>query len=102
MLEQGMAWVNASVQGRPLRLLVDLGGFDTVALVPEELKEIPLTWTGRERTTFSAMGETAKAREYELKEFELGGVRFPEIRGFEDLLRNPGRRGAPATWASGF
>jgi hypothetical protein len=90
-LEQGMAWVNASVQGRPLRLLVDLGGFDTVALVPEELKELPVSWTGRERATFSAMGESATAREYELKDFELGGVRFTELRGFEDLLHKKPR-----------
>jgi len=90
-LEQGMAWVNASAYGRPLRLLLDLGGFDAVALVPEALKEIPAGWSGRERETFSAMGEKARAREFILGEFELGGIRFAEVRGFEDLLQGKNR-----------
>jgi hypothetical protein len=86
-----MAWVTARASGRPLRLLVDLGGFDAVALVPDELKELPVTWTGRERTTISAMGKTATAREYSLADFELGGVQFPDVRGYEDLLHGPAR-----------
>src|SRR5688572_27399707 len=90
-LEKGMAWVNASAQGKPLRLLLDLGGFDAVALVPEELKELDVRWTGRERQTFSAMGQTARAREYSLTGFEVGGIKFPEVRGYEDKLHGKHR-----------
>jgi len=90
-LEKGMAWVNASAQGKPLRLLVDLGGFDAVALTPEELKGLEPAWTGREKVTFSAMGQAAKAREFELADFEVGGIKFPKVRGYEDLLHGKNR-----------
>ena len=93
-----MAWLHASAQGRPLRLLLDLGGFDAVALVPEELNGLSVSWTGRERETFSAMGDKARAREYALGDFELGGIHFPEVRGFEDLLHGKNR----ATPRSGY
>ncbi len=91
VLEDGMAWVDAKVGGRTVRLLLDLGGFDSVALAPEAIKDLPVTWTGRTRTTFSAMGEKAQAREYLLSGFDLGGIVFPEVRGFEDLLQGPQR-----------
>ena len=90
-LEGGMPWVDATIDGRTVRLLLDLGGFDAVALIPRELDEIQVTWTGRSRTTFSAMGESARAREYLLKDFRLGGIVFPEVRGFEDLLHGKQR-----------
>jgi hypothetical protein len=51
------------------------------------MKNLPVKWTGRSRTIFSAMGESERAREYVLPEFELGGIVFPEVRGFEDLLQ---------------
>jgi predicted aspartyl protease len=90
-LEGGMPWVDAEIDGRTVRLLLDLGGFDSVALIPRELEEIQVTWTGRSRTTFSAMGESARAREYMLKDFRLGGIVFPEVRGYEDLLHGKQR-----------
>lgn len=90
-LDGGMPWIEASVGGRPVRLLLDLGGFDAVALAPEELSRMEVTWTGQSITTITAMGETAKAREYVLRDFELGGIVFPEIRGYEDLLQGSPR-----------
>jgi len=95
-LEGGMPWVEAKIGGRPVRLLLDLGGFDAVALIPDELKEIQVTWTGKSRTTFSAMGEAATAREYVLPEVELGGILFPEVKGYEDLLHGKNRAVARA------
>src|SRR5688572_10749238 len=47
ILEDGLPWVDAKVGGRPVRLLLDLGGFDAVALIPEELTGLSVTWTGR-------------------------------------------------------
>ena len=90
-LEGGMPWVDAKIGGRPVRLLLDLGGFDAVALIPDELKEIQVTWTGKSKTTFSAMGEAARAREYVLPEVELGGILFPDVKGYEDLLHGKNR-----------
>ena len=90
-LDRGMAWVDVTIEGRPLRLLLDLGGFDTVALTPESLEGMSVTWTGRTRTTFSAMGDVARAREYVLPAMELGGVVFRELRGTEDLLKGEKR-----------
>jgi predicted aspartyl protease len=87
VLDQNMAWVDARVGGRPMRLLLDTGGFDAVSLVPGAMNDLPVTWTGRTRTIFSAMGESERAREYVLPEFELGGIVFPEVKGFEDLLQ---------------
>lgn len=91
VLDRGMAWVDVTIAGRPLRLLLDLGGFDTVALTPESLEGMSVTWTGRTRTTFSAMGDVAKAREYVLPAVEMGGVVFRELRGTEDLLKGEKR-----------
>ena len=86
VLEGGMAWVDARIGGKPVRLLLDTGGFDAVALTPEVLAGLDVTWTGRSKSTYSAMGETARAREYALPEFELGGVVFRDAKGYEDLL----------------
>jgi predicted aspartyl protease len=86
-----MPWVDAKIGGRPVRLLLDLGGFDAVALIPEELKELQVAWTGRSRTTFSAMGDAAQAREYVLPEVEIGGIVFTDVKGFEDLLHGKNR-----------
>jgi predicted aspartyl protease len=90
-LEGGMPWVDATIGGRPVRLLLDLGGFDAVALIPDELKKIEVTWTGESRITFS-LGESAKAREYVLPEVELGGVVFSDVTGHEDLLHDKNRK----------
>ncbi|HTF57903.1 MAG TPA: hypothetical protein VK661_11790 [Planctomycetota bacterium] len=91
VLDRGMAWIDVIIAGRAFRLLLDLGGFDTVALTPESLQGMAVTWTGRTRTTLSAMGDVAKAREYVLPAMELGGVVFRELRGTEDLLKGEKR-----------
>ncbi|HEY3226125.1 MAG TPA: hypothetical protein VGK61_03895 [Planctomycetota bacterium] len=91
VLDRGMAWVDVNIAGRSFRLLLDLGGFDTVALSPEALAGLAVSWTGRTRTTFSAMGDLARAREYILPALELGGVVFHELRGTEDLLQGEKR-----------
>lgn len=91
VLDRGMAWIDVAIAGRSFRLLLDLGGFDTVALSPESLEGMEVSWTGRTRTTFSAMGDVARAREYVLPPMELGGVVFRDLRGTEDLLRGEKR-----------
>ena len=91
VLDQGMAWVDARIGGRPTRLLLDLGGFDAVSLVPEALKDIPVTWTGRTLTTYSTTGEGVRSREYIVREVEVGGVVFRDLRGHEDLLQGKQR-----------
>ncbi|HKS15993.1 MAG TPA: hypothetical protein VJU16_01705 [Planctomycetota bacterium] len=91
ILERGLPWVDVRIGERTLRLLVDLGGFDTVALSPASLEGMHVTWTGRTRTTYSAMGRMASAREYELPSMVLGGVVFNAVRGTEDVLQGEER-----------
>lgn len=91
VLEDGLPWVRASIQGQPVQLLLDLGGFDAVALTSESLSELEVNWTGRSKFTFSAMGESARAKEYVVRDFVLAGIRFPEVRGYEDLLHGKHR-----------
>jgi hypothetical protein len=82
-LDDHLPVVRAVVDGRPVELLLDLGGFDTVALRPEVLEELPVSFVGGTRRWRDARGKLHRSRAYRLGVVEIGGLRLNSVIGHE-------------------
>ncbi|MBI2930544.1 MAG: hypothetical protein HYY16_02740 [Planctomycetes bacterium] len=77
--------VELEVGTRRVPVVLDLGGFDTVALRPDLVKEVGATYTGASKTQGRAFGGVVRSREYELPEVRLGSLVLKKVRGYEAL-----------------
>jgi hypothetical protein len=80
---EGGPVVDVRIQGKVIPLLLDLGGFDTIALSPEALKDLQVVWTGKTRIVNDALGNTFQSREYRLPDVTVGPWTWSELTGNE-------------------
>lgn len=74
--------VDASVGDEPVRLIVDLGGHDTVTLKEETLDRLPaVTRTWRRNASLNAAGKMTFDNEIIVPELRLGDVLVTEVHG---------------------
>ena len=91
-LSQDYATVHVTIEGKQIPLLLDLGGFSTIALSDSVLSTLSVKFAGT-RSYDDAYGNSHKVRNYVVPSAELGTLRLENIEGTEqhtDLAR-PGR-----------
>lgn len=80
---QGGPVVDVRIGEKTLPLLLDLGGFDTIALSPEALENLQVAWTGKTRIVQDALGNAFRSREYRLPDVTLGPWTWSDLTGNE-------------------
>jgi hypothetical protein len=88
-LEENLPVVEVSVAGKVLPVLLDLGGFDSLALRPEALAGLGAQFTGKKRRWVDNRGRRFRSREYVLPEVVIGDLRLGNVRGYEDRGEAP-------------
>jgi hypothetical protein len=74
--------IDTQICGEPVRLLVDLGGHDTVTLKPETIERIPaIQPTGRRHSSFNAAGKRTSNEEIVIPSLRLGSMSVTGIDG---------------------
>jgi len=82
-IEGNLPVVQAAVGGRSVSLLLDLGGFDTVALRAGVLDDLDVTYSGATRRWSDAGGAIHRSRAYRLPVVELGALRLEDVPGHD-------------------
>jgi hypothetical protein len=93
ILNLDMPIVELHTQGRTLRLIVDLGGADALAITESALAQLDVKWTGGSKRVFDAFGKSSRAREFVLADARLGELDLHNVRGYiipEERLRQNG------------
>jgi len=80
---QGGPVVEVRIGEKTIPLLLDLGGFDTIALSPEALENVQVAWTGKTRIVQDALGNAFRSREYRLPEVAVGPWTWSDLVGNE-------------------
>lgn len=76
--------VDAEICGRPVRLIVDTGGHDTITLLPRAAADLPcVSGRGGRSVTLSAAGDWAINRGFTAEEVRLGPLIFTQVEGHE-------------------
>jgi hypothetical protein len=92
-LERDMPIVELHSQGRTLRLIVDLGGADALAITESALAHLDVRWTGGSKHVSDAFGKSTRSREFVLEDARLGELGLHGVRGYvipESRLRQNG------------
>jgi hypothetical protein len=92
-IERDMPIVELHTQDRALRLIVDLGGADALAITESALAQLDVKWTGGSKRVFDAFGKSSRAREFVLADARLGELDLHNVRGYiipEERLRQNG------------
>jgi hypothetical protein len=81
-LERDMPIVELHAQDRKLRLIVDLGGADALALTEPSLASLNVGWTGGSKHVSDAFGRSTRSREFVLERARLGDLDLHGVRGY--------------------
>lgn len=90
---QGNAVTTARIGDETVDLVVDTGGLGGVAISPEDLGRLKITFTGESIERTDAAGDIFKSRAFVVPELILGGHRFLNVNGFERIGSSSGFAG---------
>lgn len=82
-LQEGRPFVHARINGIPLSLLLDLGGYETVALTKSDTEMVAASKVESTRTFRSSDGNMHSAIGLRLDSLELDAVNFGAVTGSE-------------------
>ena len=82
-VEGGMSYADALVDGKSLRLMIDLGSGEAVSLFEGRLENTGARPTGRSRKIQNAFGQVFDAREFVVSELKLGDWQALDVPGSE-------------------
>lgn len=104
-LLHNMPVVDLHTQRRTLRLIVDLGGTDALALTKSTLRDLNVRWTGGNTWVADAFGTLHRSREFILPDASLGGLDLHGVHGYEvhdGRVLLPGPPGDPPLQLDGY
>jgi len=81
-LSEDYPFVTVNVQGHDIPLLLDLGGFSTIAFGDSILSTLKVEYTGS-RSFSDAYGTSFKVRNYVIPSAEIGGLKLKNIEATE-------------------
>ena len=85
-LRSGMPTATVSIAGEPLRLFVDLAGYNAVALTEAELQRVPVRFLAEPIRSTNAAGEIYESRRFVAPDVWLGGVALGDLEGSEFIF----------------
>ena len=86
---------SARIGDENIDVVVDTGGLGGMAISPEDLERLSVTFTGESIERTDAAGDTFESRAFIVPELFLGGHRFEEVEGFERIGSSGGFAGGP-------
>ena len=86
---------SARVGDEHVDVVVDTGGLGGIAISPEDLERLTVTFTGKSIERTDAAGDTFESRAFIVPELFLGDHRFEEVEGFERIGSSGGFAGGP-------
>ena len=86
---------SARIGDEHIDVVVDTGGLGGIAISPEDLQRLTVTFTGRSIERTDAAGDTFESRAFIVPELLLGGHKFEAVEGFERIGSSGGFAGGP-------
>lgn len=85
-IRSGIPTVSVSVAGRPLYLMVDLGGHQGISLTAPELEQVTVRYLPTTSKSQNAKGEKLEARRFVAPNVVLGNLALGDIEGGESIF----------------
>ena len=82
-LHGGMPTVSIGIAGKTLKLFVDSAGYNAIALTSDELRDVPVKYSGESTRSTNASGEIYESRRFVAPDVVLGGVAIGDLDGGE-------------------
>ncbi len=82
-LHGGMPTVSVGIAGKTLKLFVDSAGYNAIALTSDELRDVPVKYSGESTRSTNASGEIYESRRFVAPDVVLGGVAIGDLDGGE-------------------
>lgn len=100
-LDSNLPVVRATVSGKPVSLILDLGGFSALALTKEALRTAPVKFSGMSQSWRNAMGQVFTTRLFTAPDLDAGELKIGTVNGIE-LASQPGANGMKQDGYIGF
>ena len=82
-LKDGLPTTEVRIAGRPVKLFLDLGGFQAITLTSEQLETASVRFVDRFEEYRNAYGGAFKARSFVARDVNVGGASLGDIEGGE-------------------
>lgn len=86
VLRNGLPTATVEVSGKALSLFLDLGGYNAIALTPQELSRVPVTFLEGTVRSIQASGAIYESRRFVAEEVSLGGTSVGALEGSEFIF----------------
>jgi hypothetical protein len=88
--QSGLPTLRATVSGKPVTLILDLGGYKGIALTPGALSKLDVTYDPHVETWRNSTGEVFTAKLFSAPEVKLGEQSVGAVDGIEYASTTPG------------
>lgn len=82
-LQHGLPTIKAALGGKPVSLIVDLGGGSMLALTTSALQKVTVNFTGKARQFSDSAGNITRTRDYIAPHFVSGSLALDQLAGNE-------------------
>jgi len=89
-IQSGLPTLRATVSGKPVTLIVDLGGYKGIALTASALSKLQVTYDSRTEIWRNAEGEVFTAKLFSAPDVKIGEQSVGSVDGIEYATNIPG------------